>query len=180
MNPLFRIVRHLWLDADDAHRALGSGALQRLEDRVRESEARHTGEICLCVEASLPLSYLWRHLRLGLAIDDVVHERALSLFGKLRVWDTELNNGVLIYLQLAERRVEIVADRGLAQRMPSGEWAAMLHALAEDFRAGYHEAGLHRAIESVGRSLITHFPAAPESRDNHRRDNQLPNQPVIR
>ncbi|HJV24510.1 MAG TPA: TPM domain-containing protein [Aromatoleum sp.] len=180
MNPLLRIVRHLWLDADDAHRALGPGTLKRLEEQVRESEARHTGEICLCIEASLPVSYLWRHLRLGLPIDDVVHERALSVFGKLRVWDTELNNGVLIYLQLAERQVEIVADRGLARRISSDEWAAMLHGLEEDFRAGHHEAGLHRAIEAVGRCLATHFPGDAESRDKTRRDNQLPDEPVIR
>ncbi|BAL25083.1 TPM domain-containing protein [Azoarcus sp. KH32C] len=177
---LLRIMRHLWLDADDAHRALGPGALKRLEEQVRESEARHTGEICLCVEASLPLSYLWRHLRLHLPIDDVVHERALSVFGKLRVWDTELNNGVLIYLQLAERRVEIVADRGLAQRVPASEWAAMLHTLAEDFREARHEAGLHRAIESVTRCLTAHFPVSAEGRADHRRDNQLPDEPVIR
>ena len=80
-------------------------AVERLRERVAASERRHSGEIRICVEAGLPLSYLWR----GLSARD----RAITMFGKLRVWDTEHNNGVLIYLLLAEHAIEIVADRGL-------------------------------------------------------------------
>ena len=88
MNRLLRILRHRWLDETDARRALDEAALARLAERVRRSESRHSGEIRLCVEAGLPLSYLWRGAP--------PRERALAMFGKLRVWDTEHNNGVLI------------------------------------------------------------------------------------
>ena len=94
MEKLRRLLRHLWLDADDARRALGAAALDRLEARVRASETGHSGQICLCVEASLPSSYLWRHLARGEALASVIRDRAITLFGKQRVWDTEDNNGV--------------------------------------------------------------------------------------
>ena len=110
MKRLLRCLRHLWLDADDARRALGEDAIGRLEARVSASERTHSGQICLCVEASLPPSELWRHLVRGEAIEDRIRERALTVFGEQRVWDTELNNGVLVYLLLAEHRIEIVAD----------------------------------------------------------------------
>jgi uncharacterized membrane protein len=105
MNRLLRILKHRWHDETDARRALDEVALTRLQTRVQSSETRHRGEIRVCVEAGLPLSYLWR--------DATPRERALAMFGKLRVWDTEHNSGVLIYLLLAERAIEIVADRGL-------------------------------------------------------------------
>ena len=108
MNRLWRILKHRWLDDRDALRALGADALERLARRVEASERRHTGEIRVCVEAGLPFSYLWRGA--------TARERAVQMFGKLRVWDTEHNNGVLIYLLLAEHRIEIIADRGLARR----------------------------------------------------------------
>ena len=109
-----RILKHSRLDAADTTRLLGAGALQRIEARVAASEAGHSGEIRVSVEAGLPLSYLRR--------DASARERAVMLFGKLRVWDTEHNNGVLIYLMLAEHAIEIVADRGLARRVDPGEW----------------------------------------------------------
>jgi len=176
MNILTRLARHLWLDADDAYRAVGAAALQRLEARVRDSEARHTGEICLCVEASLPMSYLWRHLR-GAAIGQIVRERALAQFGKLRVWDTELNNGVLIYLQLAEHRIEIVADRALARRVGDADWQQVLAGITPEFRAGRHEEGLARAIDAVTAALERHFPAI--AGEVQQRENQLPNRPIV-
>ncbi len=173
-----RLLRHLWLDASDAQRRVGEAALANLERRVRESEARHTGEICLCVEASLPVSYLWRHVRFGESLEEVVRERALALFGKLRVWDTELNNGVLIYLLLAEHRIEIVADRGLARAVAPDAWERLLAAMRDDFRTGHYEEGLARAIDAVGAALEAHFPAAPG--EAAERDNLIPDRPVIR
>jgi uncharacterized membrane protein len=103
LGRLPRLLRHRWLDETDTRRALGPEALSRIEQRIAQSEARHGGEIRVCVEAGLPLSYLWR--------DASARERAVSMFGKLRVWDTEVNSGVLIYLLLAEHAIEIVADR---------------------------------------------------------------------
>ena len=177
MNTVTRVLRHLWLDADDAHRALGTGALERLEARVRDSERCHTGEICLCVEASLPMSYLWRHLRDGVPIEQIVRERALTQFGKLRVWDTELNNGVLIYLQLAEHRIEIVDDRGLARHVPDAAWEETLAGMSAEFREGRYEDGLARAVNAVTAALERHFPVRPTGEAP--RADQLPNRPVI-
>ncbi len=114
MNRWLRILKHRWLDETDARRALDEAALARLAERVQRSERRHSGEIRVCVEAGLPLSYLWR--------DATPRERALAMFGKLRVWDTEHNNGVLIYLLLAEHAIEIVADRGLNRHVPPAQW----------------------------------------------------------
>ena len=179
MSPLARLFRHLWLDADDARRVVGADALQRLEVRVRDSERQHTGEICLCVEASLPLSYLWRHLR-GAPIAAVVRERAVTLFGKLRVWDTEINNGVLIYLQLAEHRIEIVADRAVARTVSETVWQRMIDEATPEFRAGRYAQGLERTIDAVNDVLRVAFPSTEAGDEGSGRANQLPNQPVVR
>jgi uncharacterized membrane protein len=147
---LSRLLRHRWLDESDARRALGEGALQRLQERVVESERHHSGEIRVCVEAGLPLSYLWRDL--------TPRDRALAMFGKLRVWDTEANNGVLIYLLLAEHAIEIVADRALARHVSPEQWQALVGTMREAFRAGRFEDGLMQAIAAVDTPLRRHFP----------------------
>ena len=152
MNRWLRIFKHRWLDETDTARALDTAALQRLEARVAASERRHSGEIRLCVEAGLPLSYLWRGA--------TARERAVAMFGKLRVWDTEANNGVLIYLLLAEHAIEIVADRGLARQVPQAHWDALVGGMREAFRAGRFEAGLEQAVDAVDTMLARHFPLA--------------------
>ena len=162
MNRFMRILKHRLVDDTDTRRALDSAALERLAQRVRQSEARHSGEIRLSVEAGLPLSYLWQ----GLGARD----RAVTLFGKLRVWDTEANNGVLIYLLLAEHAIEIVADRGLARHVPPAHWQAVVAGMREAFRAGQFEAGLMQAIDAVEALLLQHFPLA----EGERNPNELP------
>ena len=147
---LARLWRHRWTDEADVRRALPADLLDRLTRRVSASERRHTGEIRLCVEAGLPLSYLWR--------DAPARERAIMLFGKLRVWDTEHNNGVLIYVLLAERAIEIVDDRGLDRHVPDTEWKVVVDAMAVEFREGRFEDGLTRAIDAVDALLVSHFP----------------------
>src|SRR5439155_16722377 len=107
---------------------------QRLAQRVAASEQRHSGEIRIYAEARLPSSYIVR--------DATPRERALAMYGKLRLWDTEHNNGVLIYLLLAERAIEIVADRGLAQRMDPQEWQRIVRRMGSAFREGRFEDGL--------------------------------------
>ncbi len=166
-NKLMRILKHRWLDERDTARALGPEALKRLEARVHASEAAHSGEIRLCVEAGLPLSYLWKNLR--------ARDRAITLFGKLRVWDTEANNGVLIYLLLAEHAIEIVADRGLARHVPPEHWQAIVAGMREAFRAARYEEGLNAAIDAVDALLLQHFPLA-EGTVN---PNELPNLPYL-
>ena len=153
MGRLARILRHRWTDETDARRALSLDALKRLEAQVAASENKHSGEIRLCVEAGLPLSYLWRRA--------TPRQRAVTLFGKLRVWDTEHNNGVLIYLLLAERAIEIVADRGLARRVPQSQWDTLVASMREAFKVGQFEAGLTQSIAAVDGLLSQHFALAP-------------------
>ena len=176
MAGLIPLLRHLWLDADDVARILGADTLRQVEAQVGESERRHAGEICVCIEASLPVSYLWRHLRARVPLATIVRERALAQFGKLRVWDTEHNNGVLIYVLLAEHDIEIVADRGLARRVSPTEWQPVVDEMAAQFRAGRYAQGLARAIDAVGAALERHFPPTSGTAE---RDNALPDRPVI-
>ena len=168
MNRWLRILRHRWLDEADARRALGAGALERLRERVSASERGQGGEIRICVEAGLPLSYLWRGA--------TARERALAMFGKLGVWDTEANNGVLIYLLLAERRIEIIADRGLSRRVGAAHWQAITEQMREAFRAGRFEDGLNAAVDAVSQALREHFPLAPGQAN----PNELPDAPLLR
>ncbi len=163
-----RILKHRWLDETDAVRALGAEGLRRLEQRVAASERAHSGEIRLCVEAGLPLSYLWR--------DATPRQRAVTMFGKLRIWDTEHNNGVLIYLLLAERAIEIVADRGLARHVPPAEWTRLIDGMREAFRAGRFEQGLMEAVDAVDAKLREHFPLAPGAVN----PNELPDRADLR
>ena len=180
MKLLRRCLRHLWLDADDARLALGEAGIERLEARVRASEQEHSGQICLCVEASLPPSYLWRHVARGESIEDVVRDRALTLFGKQRVWDTEHNNGVLVYLLLAEHRIEIVADRALARCTNEAHWRELVERVAEACRARHIEQGLSTAVDAVGAALLAHFPRTHAEGTIPRTDPGLPDRPTIR
>ena len=168
MNKLLRILKHRWLDERDAARALGPEGIQRIEAQVTERERRHVGEIRVCIESGLPLSYLWRNAS--------ARERAVAMFGKLRVWDTEHNSGVLIYLLLAENRIEIVADRGLNRHVSAGEWQLILDTMRAEFRAGQFEVGLNQAIDAVDALMLKHFAAADRSAN----PNELPNKPVLR
>jgi uncharacterized membrane protein len=152
MNKLLRVLKHFWLDETDSARALDETALQRLERRVADSERHHSGEIRLCIEASLPLAAVWRGAS--------ARERAIAMFAQLRVWDTEANNGVLVYLLLAEHAIEIVADRGLTQRVPQAEWDALVATMREGLRAGQFESALAAAVDTADTLLRQHFPLA--------------------
>jgi uncharacterized membrane protein len=180
MKLLKRCLRHLWLDADDARQALGEPGIGRLEGRVGASERKHTGQICLCVEASLPPSYLWRHIARGESIEDVTRDRAVTLFGKQRVWDTEYNNGVLIYLLLAEHRIEVVADRALVRCTNEQQWCALVDRVAEACRAGHIEEGLSIAVDALDAALTEHFPRPQGSDTALSIEPGLPDRPTIR
>ena len=168
MNKLLRILKHWWLDESDVRRALDAAALGRIEQRVAASEQLHSGEIRVCVEAGLPLGYLWRNA--------AVRSRAMALFGELRVWDTEHNNGVLVYLMFAERRIEIVADRGIARRVAQETWQAISDGLAQALQSGHHERGLLGAVDQIDALLKDHFALAPEANN----PNELSNRPQVR
>ena len=167
MGRLLRIFKHRSYDEADVRRVLGDSALKRLEARVHDSEKLHSGEIRLCIEAGLPTSYLWKRLS--------VRDRALAMFGKLRAWDTEHNNGVLIYLLFAEHKIEIVADRGLKARVADAEWQRIIETMREPLRAGQFEEGLGLAIDAVEALLEKHFPAGAGAAN----PNELANKPWI-
>lgn len=167
MGRLQRILRHRWLDESDTRRAIPTEMAQRLAQRVTASEQRHSGELRIYVEAGLPFSYLWR--------DATPRERALAMFGKLRVWDTEQNNGVLIYLLLAEHAIEIVADRGLDRHVGAAQWQEIVQRMGGAFKAGRYEEGLTQAIDAVTGLLSQHFPL----REGEANPNELPDEPVL-
>ena len=128
------------------------------------SEHIHTGELRVCVEAGLPLSYLWRNA--------TARDRAVSMFGKLRVWDTEHNNGVLVYVLLADRDVEIVADRGIHRQVGEAAWQRVCETMEAAFRAGRYEEGALAGIEAISALLAGAFPRGGGA-------DELPNRPVV-
>ena len=166
-KTFFRVLRHRSLDTTDTRRAIPADMVQRLMERVAASEQRHTGEIRIYVESSLPSSYLWRGAN--------TRERAVMVFSKLRVWDTSHNNGVLIYLMLAEHAIELVADRGIDAHVPAQHWQMVVTRMADAFRSNRYEDGLTQALEEVSAVLVEHFPA----RDTAENPNELPDAPVL-
>jgi uncharacterized membrane protein len=165
---LVRLFRHRLVDERDAHRALDDEAMKAIERRIAASEARHSGEIRVCVEAGLPFNYLRRNAS--------ARDRAVALFGKLRVWDTESNNGVLIYLLLAEHAIEIVADRGLLPHADAATWEKIMATMQSAFHEGRFADGLAQAIDAVDALLVQHFPLG-EGAVN---PNELPDAPMRR
>jgi len=160
-----RWLRHEFNGASALNKVLPPEALQRLGAVVTAGEKRHNGEIRLAVEASLHLP-LFRNGPSG-------RERAIQVFSDLRVWDTEANNGVLIYLLLADRDVEIVADRGIHDIVGDVGWEEICHGMEQAFRLGRFEEGLAEGIREVAEHLETHFPHSEGDR------NELPDEPVI-
>ena len=164
-----RLFKHRW--ADEAHRSLSQSALERLHSRIALSETSHTGEIRICVESGLPNSYLLR----SDTTPALLRQRALAQFGRLRVWDTEANNGVLIYLCLAERALELVADRGVNRLATSGQWEQLVKRLSLALKEGHFEQGLLQAVEEVDAVLLQHFAL----RVGQTNPNELPDAPVL-
>lgn len=161
-----RQLRHRFLERDASH-ALPDDARQRLAQAIAASEAKHSGQIRVYVESALPWSYIRR--------DAPARERAVMQFGKQRVWDTEHNNGVLIYLLLTDHAIEIVADRAVSRCVSGPQWQAMVESLATDLRSGQYEKALLAAIGQVSRHLEQQFPrsAPPSATDNELDDNPL-------
>jgi len=167
-QPVLRWLRHLWLDADSVKRHIQPEALKRLEERVRLSETRHRGELRVCVEGGLG----WH----GLRHKANARSRAIELFSQLRVWDTAQNNGVLIYLLLADRRIEVLADRGLSSKIEAQAMQAMVDDLSIHLQQGHFEAGLTQGIDKVGEWMREFYPLLHPAVDN---PNELPNAVII-
>lgn len=160
-----RILRHTLTPRWRVRRAFPAEALKAIEAVIRETEATHEGEIRFAVEG-------------GLDLPDLLHgmtprQRAVELFSRLRVWDTEHNSGVLVYLLLADRQVEIIADRGIHARVGEGAWQAVCGRMELAFREGRFEEGVTAGIKEIGALLATHFP--PQGAN----PNELPDQPVV-
>jgi uncharacterized membrane protein len=159
---LIRVLRHLVIPDWIARRDFSSSRIQKA---IRESEKQHGAELRFAVEAGLPFHFLLKNRS--------ARARAEEVFAQLGVWDTEHNNGVLIYVQRVDRRIEIVADRGIAGKVNEVEWSALCRAMEKSFKDGRFTEGALEAIEGCTRLLARHFP----SRGEHR--NELPDRPVF-
>lgn len=169
LHRISRLLRHRWIA--DARHSVPASALARVTQRVAHSETRHSGEIRICIEAGLPNTYLLRPLD----TPTLTRQRAVALFGELRVWDTEHNNGVLVYLLLAERSIELVADRGMNRHVTPQQWQALVQRLGDTLRQGRWEDGLSQTIDDVSTLLVTHFPLT----GNTPNPNELPDTPTV-
>ena len=161
---LGRIFRHLFTTAWSVRRAFPASSLRAIENAIRETETTHEGQVRFAVEHALDLPEL--------LAGRTAQGRALEVFSQLRVWDTHHNNGVLIYLLLADRDVEIVADRGIHLHVGSG-WDAICRRMEQRFGKGEYEAGVIEGIRAVGEHLVRHFPSQRAG------PNELPDKPVI-
>jgi uncharacterized membrane protein len=160
-----RLLKHL--SARSARRLFPEARLQRIAQAIARDELRHRGEVCFAVESALD----WRAVRAGRQARD----RAVEVFSRLRVWDTAENNGVLIYLQLADRRIEILADRGLAGRVSDAQWRGVCQLMEERLRAGDAEAAALEGVAAAGELLAAHFPRIDGNEDR----NELPDSPQL-
>ena len=160
-----RILRHLLEHRWRERRIFTPRVLARIEEAIKAGEAAHSGQVRFVVEGALDGAPLFRN--------QPARERALDIFSQLRIWDTEHNNGVLIYLLLADRDIEIVADRGINGKVGAEDWEKICVVLEKDFRAGLFEHGVIKGIQEVSRVLAQHFPKEPGSR------NELPDAPVV-
>lgn len=162
---LMRVFKHLLYFPWRMHLAFSTHTLHAIESAIHGSEQHHYGELRFVVEGALDIGELWQGMS--------ARERALHVFSDLRVWDTEHNNGVLIYLLLAERDVEIVADRGIHGHIAAGEWEAVCRAMEALLRQGQYEAAALQGVALVGELLQRHYPA------QGRKHNELDNRPVV-
>jgi uncharacterized membrane protein len=164
-----RLLRHIAASHWRTRLLFPQSTLDAIEQAVARAERTHAGEIRFAIETSLAPLHV---------INDLSpRARALDVFAHLKVWDTEHNNGVLIYVQLADRDVEIVADRGLGARVTQSEWEAVCRLMEDHFRAGRYETGAIAGVDAVGTLLARHYPLQPDpATPSH---NQLPDRPTL-
>ncbi|MBC7377656.1 MAG: TPM domain-containing protein [Burkholderiaceae bacterium] len=159
-----RILKHLLTTHGQVTRAFPRSALNAIEKAIKASEAAHAGEIRFVVEGALDGMPLFK--------GQSPRDRAIELFAQLRVWDTDHNNGLLIYLLLADRAVEIVADRGIHARVGVEEWRKVCHLMETAFGRSNYEGGVISGVQAVTQHLVRHFPADD-------RPNELSDRPVV-
>ena len=160
-----RLLRHLF--ARSSRRLFPEDSLHRITEAIAAGERLHRGEVMFAVETNLPPSAVLAGMQ--------ARERAHEVFVRLRTWDTEANNGVLLYLLLADHRIEIVADRGLHGRIDPAQWRQVCEEFGRRRREGDLEAAVLAAIAAISALLATHFPAEP----GQARGNELPDRPQL-
>ncbi len=160
-----RIIKHLSVGHATVRRTFPRATLNKIEHTITEVEQTHAGQIRFAIEAALDIK--------PLLAGQSARERAIEVFSQLRVWDTEHNNGVLIYLLLADRNVEIVADRGVHAKLGQATWETVCQEMETAFRQGKFEEGVIAGIRSVGMHLARHYPHVGA------KTNELPDQPVL-
>jgi uncharacterized membrane protein len=160
-----RILRHLVMTHWQVNRAFPRQTMIAIEQAIKASETAHVGEIRFAVEGALHSAPLFKA--------QSARERAIDVFSQLRIWDTEHNNGVLIYLLLADRAVEIVADRGVHAKVGSREWENICRTMETAFKEANYEGGVVNGIQAVTQHLTRHFPASAAGQ------HELPDKPVM-
>lgn len=164
-NRFSRFIRHIFSGPWRVRHFFPESAMRNIEAEIKRSERTHSGEIRFAVEAALhPLE---------LIAGKTPRQRALEMFSALGVWDTEYNNGVLIYLLLADHDVEIVADRGIDHKVGANGWESICHEMEVAYRRGEFESGTLMGIRQIGKVLQDHFPAGDIN------NNELPDNPVV-
>ena len=162
---LKRFWRHVRMSPIEARRCFPDFTLDAIAREVAASEQRHRGEVCFVVEAELTSSQLWR--------DTTSRQRAREVFASQGVWNTEENNGVLIYVLLADRKVEVVADRGVDRQVKPGEWQSICQTMERHFREGRYEEGARAGVQAVTDLLVREFPAAAGTERNELGDRPI-------
>ena len=165
MSKILRILRHLALSNWKVRRDFPHKTLSAIEHAIKLSELQHDGEIRFVVEGGLSGAPLYR--------GQPVRERAIDIFSQVRMWDTEHRNGVLIYLLVADRAVEIVSDRGIHGRVDGREWERICTQMETAFHERRFEHGVLEGIAAVSEHLVRHFPSSGANR------NELPNKVVL-
>ena len=165
MEKLKRAFRHLFTTSRAGKKAFPETTLQAIQEVITAGEKLHRAEVQLIVEPSLPLSEIWEGTS--------SRERAIELFSTHRIWDTEENSGILIYIDLADHQVEIVADRGIDHITTSDEWRSICQTMTSGFAQGnYHDSAI-AALKLLNDILHDHLP------DLEGQPDQLPNRPII-
>jgi uncharacterized membrane protein len=164
-NRLGRALRHLLSTRNEAERAFPPDTLTAITDAITAGEQTHRGEVRLIVEKGLPMSLAWMGV--------TNRQRAIALFADYGIWDTEDNCGVLIYVNLADRKVDIIADRGIDRKIPATTWQDVCDTMTRGFARGEFHAATLAAIAQVNQLLRSHFPSGGT------RPNELPDRPVM-
>ena len=166
IRDIKRCVRHLFHLPGRSKRCFPPPAMELISRAIAASEETHSGELRFVIEGALDPLQVLRGIE--------SRQRALEVFSELKIWDTEHNNGALIYVLLADRKVEIIADRGISSKVPDSEWREICNLMLAEFSRGNFEQGALRGIDLISRKIAQFYP--PRDRDT----NELPNSPILR